>query len=489
MFTHFSSLPHKPTRNISVLFIVPVIATIIPYLAAHFFDSPQLHGVLSADTFFLLLLLLLPEGKILWKIPFVIFAVLYAVSSSSIDAYAVAGVYTLMVFSSAIIPRSKRFVFPVYTAFALLILIADSGNFFYSTFVLTIPDVWGLAKFYWWGIILFFTAPLAVVFLELFFARKILWGKQRIALSHISVYIICSLSLALNFGIYKLQDRQPIMDFSLQKWFWQICTPGIIGQSPFLQADIKENFSIWERESTVIEDYRRPTIMILVESYGINKSIEYTRALLAPFNKSNSKFIGLYLRDAAHTQGAEWEDFLVPGGIISRTPLPQLFKDNGMQSFYIHGYDEKFYERGNNYSNYGFDHLLFKEEMTKQNFASCHYGFDGICDSTIIGLIDSLITDTIPKFIYWTTLDAHPPYEMAKLTKKSSKCASLSLSDVDCTYFSLQETTLQKIAVLASNHPEYRIIIRGDHRPMGSLEQSNFVQSFYFRWVPLVILN
>lgn len=489
MLIHFSLKSHKPTRNIGVLFIIPVVATIIPYLAAHFFDSPQLHGFLSADTFFLLLLLLLPEGKILWKIPFIVFVVLYAVSSSSIDSYAVAGVYTLMVFASAIIPRSKRFVLLVYTAFALLFFIADCGNFFYSTFVLTIPDVWGLAKFYWWGIILFFTVPLAVVFLELFFAHKILWGKQRIVLTHIAVYTIISLSLILNFGIYKLQDRQPIMDFSLQKWFWQICTPGIIGQSPFLQADIKENFSIWEHESAVIEDFTRPTIMILVESYGINKSIEYTKALLSPFSKSNSKFTGLYLRDAAHTQGAEWEDYLAPGGIINRKPLPQLFKDNGMQTFYLHGYDEKFYERGNNYSKYGFDHLLFKEEMAEHNFASCHYGFDGICDSTIIRLIDSLITDPIPKFIYWTTLDAHPPYEAAHLTKKSSYCASLSLSDVDCTYFTLQESTLKKIANLASNHPEYRIVIRGDHRPMGSLEQSNFVQSFYFRWVPLVILN
>ena len=100
-----------------------------------------------------------------------------------------------------------------------------------------------------------------------------------------------------------------------------------------------------------------------------------------------------------------------------------------------------------------------------------------------------MLADSLPKFIYWTTLDAHPPYEFAKIREKSIACESLALSDVDCTYFTLQQNTARYLVRLAQKYPNYRFVIRGDHRPMGSLEQSDFVQSFYFRWVPLVILN
>ena len=136
-------------------FLLPsLIASIIPYLACNFFDTPQLHGIISADIFFLLILFLLPYGKILYKMPFVIAASVFAIVSNSVDAYTTMGVYILMIFATAAVPRKRFFLLFVYSFFALLYLIADAGNFFYSTFVLTLPDVWGLAKFYWWSFLL-----------------------------------------------------------------------------------------------------------------------------------------------------------------------------------------------------------------------------------------------------------------------------------------------------------------------------------------------
>ncbi len=484
-----SLMPHDAVKNISTGAIVPILAAILPFVAMQFFDSPQLHGVFSADVFFLLLLLALPHGKILWKMPFVVAAAVFAIVSNSVDAYTVLGVYLLMIFASAVIPRKRKFLMPIFGAFSLLFFVADCGNFFYSTFVLTLPDVWGLAKFYWWGPILFFAVPLFQISLEFLFARKILWGANRLELSHVSVFAIMAISLLLNFGINRLQQRQPIMDFAAQKWFWQLCTPGIIGQNPYLQEDIKAVFPVWRHGKTVVDDYAHGTVMVLVESYGVNKSLAYTDSLLSPFDGTNAQFRGLYPRDAGHTQGAEWEDFLAPGGTVRDTPLPQRFKDGGLQTWYIHGYNGDFYEREANYAKFGFDSLLFRGDFKSRGLSSCQYGFRGICDSSIIGFLDSVLADSVPKFIYWTTLDAHPPYELASLAEKSSVCRSLSLSNVDCTYFTLQQNTMRHVASLASRHPDYRFVVRGDHRPMGSLEQSDFVQSFYFRWVPLVILN
>lgn len=476
-------------KKVFPLVFTPIIAAFLPYLATLFFDTPQLHGIFFADIFFLLLLLSLPYGRILYKMPFVVSVCLFAIVSDSVDAYTTMGVYVLTIFATTATPRKRKFILPVYAVFALLFFIADAGNFFYSTFVLTLPDVWGLAKFYWWGIILFFGFPLLLISMQILFARRILWGANRLELPHWAVFVIVSCSVALNSGINSLQRRQPIMDFAAQKWFWQLCTPGIIGQNPYLQEDIKSEIPFWRKGKSVITDFHKPTIVVLVESYGVNKSVAYTKALLEPFANSNYEFLGLYPRDASHTQGAEWEDFGASGGKIHDTPIPKKFKEQNFQTWYLHGYDGTFYEREQNYAKFGFDSLLFKRELLNRELATCHYGFDGICDSSIVDFMDSLITDSIPKFIYWTTLDAHPPYELATISEKSTVCQTLSLSEVDCTYFTLQQNTMKHLAKLAEKHPDYRFVIRGDHRPMGSLEQSGFVQSFYFRWVPLVILN
>jgi hypothetical protein len=53
----------------------------------------------------------------------------------------------------------------------------------------------------------------------------------------------------------------------------------------------------------------------------------------------------------------------------------------------------------------------------------------------------------------------------------------------------LQQGTMQRLALLANKNPNYRFVIRGDHRPMGSLVPSGFVQSFYYKWVPIILLN
>ena len=473
-----------------IFILIPsLLASAIPFVASFVFDSNLPHGIFSAEVFLLILLLVVPKGKVLWKMPVIVFVCIWAIALNKIDVYATAGFYVTIIFFSSVIPRKRCFLLPTFILLSLFFSIADWGNFFYSSFVLTIPDIWGLARFFWWGPLLFIAVPLLQVSLELIFARKILWGERQLRLTHLTVYIIIAFSIGLSFGFTHFQNRWTIMDFAIKKWFYQICTPGIIGQNSFLQEDIKNAFSVWPKEKKVVSDVAKPTIVVLVESYGINKSVAYTDSLIAPFKKSKVTFIGLFQRETGHTQGAEWEDFYAPKGTLKETTLPQRFKQNGLQTWFLHGYNADFYERQKNYGKFGFDSLLFKNDLSARGVQSCHYGFEGICDSAIVDFIDSLMTDSFPKFIYWTTLDAHPPYEFISPLQKSTVCNSLKLSDVDCTYFTLQQNTARYLAHLAAKHPEYRFVIRGDHRPMGSLEQSNFVQSFYFRWVPLIIIN
>lgn len=478
-------------RKLNILyFVLPaLVAAFFAYVACRVYDSPQLHGILSADVLFLMVLLLLPRFNFSYKLAFLAPAAVWAAVDHSACAYATLIFYALMILVASVVPRRCRFLLPVYALFALLFVLADAENFFYSSVLLTLPDAWGLAKFFWWGALLFIVVPPLVVSLELLFARKVLWGARRVELSHRAGFAVVVSVLLLNTGLNFLKPQQPILDFTVYKWFHQFCMPGVSRHNTILNDDIRSAYPVWEKEKSVVEDFSKPTVMILVESYGVKKSLDQTRALLSPFAYSHARFLGLYPRNASHTQGSEWEDFGALRGKIREEPLPLKFKEHHLQTWYVHGYDSEFYARGENYSKFGFDKMLFKEQFEAQGLPSCRNGFVGICDSAMIVYIDSLLSEPTPKFVYWTTLDAHPLYEWSGMFEKSYFCKIFSLSDVDCTYFTLQENTLRMIARLAEKHPEYRFIVRGDHRPMVSIEQSDFVQSFYFRWVPLVILN
>ncbi len=465
------------------------IAAFFAYVACGIYDSSLLHGFLSVDVLFLILLLLLPQGRILYKIPLLVLVLIFAVIANSMDAYATCGLYVLMILTTSTLPRKRKYMLPAYVLFAILFIVADAENFFYYSVLLTLPDAWVLAKFFWWGPLLFFIVPPFIVMLELLFARKILWGVRRIEISHRVVFFAVAAIVVLNFGLNALQPRLLVLDYTVQKWFHQICSSEITRHNTILHDDIKAVYPVWDKASPVVDDYSKPTVMILVESYGVKKSVDQTKALLSPFTYARKRFLGLYPRNASHTQGSEWEDFGALRGIIREKPLPLRFREHHLQTWYVHGYDSDFYMRGENYAKFGFDKMLFKEQFEKLGLPSCRNGFEGICDSALVVFLDSVLTETTPKFVYWTTLDAHPLYEWSGLFEKSYFCKIFSLSDVDCTYFTLQENTLRMIARLAEKHPEYRFVIRGDHRPMVSLEQSDFVQSFYFRWVPLVILN
>ena len=91
----------------------------------------------------------------------------------------------------------------------------------------------------------------------------------------------------------------------MQKWFHQLCSPEIARHSTLLQDDIKALYPVWEKYRPVVDDYSKPTVMILVESYGVKKSVDRAKALFSPFEYSHARFLGLYPRNASHTQGAE----------------------------------------------------------------------------------------------------------------------------------------------------------------------------------------
>lgn len=487
------------------LILLPLLASSLPYLACYFLDTPVLQGFFSVDVLILLSVLLIPKKNIVlrafWILALFLYSVFYANTfkeiissqeSSELVNLILAFVYTAFAIITAFIPRNKYTYTTIFTLLALVIFIADASNILYATFHITLAEFWQLAQFFIWGIALFFAIPLLQGFLLAFFSfnffKQTLNSKDNYPVLGLFLFIFI---LILNLGVNALQNRERIISMTLKdtaKSFIQTGTN--IDQSTFLREDIKDAFPIYQGPKISSPDTNYTSIvMVLVESWGVPKNIDLLKYSFSFFDDVPQSFKGLYLRNVAYTQGAEWEDFNMPQGMASDFTLPKLYQNAHYETWYLHGYDGDFYERKTNYPALGFDSLLFRTELFKRGLKSCKYGYPGICDTSTAAFIAEILSDSTKKyFIYWTTLDAHYPYSLSPKEKESDFCKDFNLNEAECAYYSRQSISLKMVASLAKKFPRTRFIVRGDHRPMMA-NTPGFVSSFYHRWVPMLILN
>lgn len=471
-------------NKILYLFVAAFSASFVPYLVFDFFDTPFAHGLLCWDALLLLAALCSPRFSKREIAVCVLLLITYVVYDFSTSGAMLAGYYALLLFVNLLLPRKKMAVLICFAVFALVAVFADASVFFYNTFRLHFGDVWGLAKFFWWGLILFFAIPGLCVAIQFLFARKILWGETRLELPALKWLALLVVVFLLYLGSVALQERLPLLSYPVKNAVEQMFLKGTVSKSVMLQQDAKEAFAQWKDDKTPFV-FDKPTLQILVESWGVNKNVAYTQKILNPYSPEDPTFLGFFLRETSYTQGAEMEDMNVHKNSNPEVfSFPARFKTAGFQTWYVHGYEGNFYNRKENYGSYGFDSLYFMDEFVQKGLAKCKFGFTGICDSSIVTFLDSLMTDSVPKYIYWTTLDTHPPYEKSVAGSDCEK----SENRIECIYTELQLNTAAQIVKLARKHPEYRIIVRGDHRPMGSLGPG-FVSSFYYRWVPMVVFH
>lgn len=373
------------------------------------------------------------------------------------------------------------------TVLLLFIVVCGWSLFFEYAFSMSLGELWGVAKFFWWGAILFVLVPIVQVAMAIYLGRSFVL-KNEYPIHPVVVLISVAILLGVHFISDSLQKRQPILDFPVYEFVKQQLSSSRITQSAVLREDVKRQFSIAnELQNSIKLDSIRPTVMILVESWGLRKDFLLNLNEFSVFNSNKISFKGIWRRNANFTQSAEYEDFGMPQGVKSGSTFMEKFRDADFDTWYVHGYEGKFYERNAIYDSLGFSHVKFREELSEYGLVRCtDYGFEGICDSSLAGYVDSLLTDSVPKFIYWTTLDSHPPFETQN-RPDDEICADLN--DVECIHAVRIRNTLRQISLLAKRHPEYRFVLRGDHRPMGSLTAKSFVTSFYHCWVPMIVLN
>ena len=469
-------------------------------------DAPFIHGFFSLDFFCICCLLLLPRGHIVYGS--ICYAILFliaffyeptmgeTISFLKVPQWSdffVAVVYLIVVLLCLIVPRKKLVVITVMTILYVLILIGDATNILSSCFHMSLLELWKLAECFWWGIPIFFIVPIFQTGLVIMFAYKIT-EKQTDFISHYPIFplVVFVAMLLLNWGINAVQMREHILSTPLIDFASRFDNDNNrVSMNSMLLTDMKEAFPIYElNDLNNVDSSYNHIVMVLVESWGVPKNVELLKAQLRPFDGLQTAFVGLYPRTVAYTQGAEWEDFGIPGGTVNDSLiLPLRYRKAGYETWYVHGYDGDFYEREKTYPSYGFDSLLFRKDFFAMGLKGCQYGFPGVCDKSLGTWLSDKLNNDKKQFFYWTTLDAHYPYEGRNYASQSQLCKEFNLSSVACTFYSHEEETLQTVAQIAKKYPNIKFIIRGDHRPMGTFTTADFLASFYYDWVPLVVIN
>ena len=487
------------------LFFAPVVAALLPYLACSALNIPFAHGLFSIDLFALLCLLLTPSGKIVWSSVWALLLFLFAffyeptfsmtvtmARYSQWSDYFCALVYLIVVVFAFAIPRKMKFVLPFIAFLYLLLFLADASSILYMGFNIKLFELWNLASFFVWGVALFVSIPCLQIGLVLFFSRKFfrnIEGKSWIYSPPALIFLFL-LVLATNWGINGLQSRERVVSCTLKDYSLIFDKIETSSKNHYLNPDIKAAYPEYKKNDLhVVDNNFDKVVMILVESWGVPKNIDLLQASFQIFENVPNTFVGLYPRKAAYTQGAEWEDFGIPGGEIKDSVLPMKYKAAGYETWYVHGFDQDFFDRAKIYPAYGFDSLLFRSDFFKRGLKGCHYGYPGICDESLEHWLEQKLDEPGKKFVYWTTLDAHYPYDSQIFEKKSKLCDEFSLSKLACVFWTHEEETLQSVAKLVKRFPNVRFVIRGDHRPMGKPNYTEFLESFYAFWVPIISFN
>lgn len=471
------------------LIFAPLFASFGCFIAFDYFATPALHGIINGEVLIFLLIWILPRKS---KIKFFL---LFLGLATTIFFNPVVGACILYAVAFSFVGRNSIWPSILPTGlFFLFSIVADCLLFFNKTFLMDLPQIWEVCSYFWWGAILFFVVPLGFTATILFFSRKVLWKKNRLIINPAVSFVVILSCLFANIGFACIQNRMTLVDFPIYNFFWDYnihkSFDNTIGPSQIkndsLSEETKAAFKIWD--SQTFSTIGKKTVFVLVESYGVNKDTTIAKQMIyEPFTGANPSFIGILPRQSMHTQGAELEDL---GNVSSRdtTEIALLasLKKEKIETWFLHGYTGDFYSRREKYKQLGFDSLLFIDEIRERNAKICRYGFEGICDSSMINVIDSILYRPGDKFIYWTTLDSHPPYkENLILPNYSVFCKNLSVAEKECMYYSLIENTLKRIVALAQRHPDYQFVIRGDHRPMATINPDNY----YFAWVPMIVLN
>jgi phosphoglycerol transferase MdoB-like AlkP superfamily enzyme len=144
--------------------------------------------------------------------------------------------------------------------------------------------------------------------------------------------------------------------------------------------------------------------------------------------------------------------------------LPHMLRERNFETFAVHGYKPSYYNRERWYPKL-FDHVYFEDDLDEAaGSRRCGTQFRGICDRDAIQTVMRLLKGGSQRMVYWMTLDAHTPVDMARGPEFRPPCDN---PPEVCLQMAFWHDMFKRLAVLALDPalPPTRIVIVGDHAP------------------------
>lgn len=362
------------------------------------------------------------------------------------------------------------------------------GDLFYlSTFVFTGP----LAYQKWLLIAVFYLVFIYIITSTFFFVKH-----KPVSTKELKIYLLCSVIITLfDIDIIKSQTLFFITHYSED--YHKIRSNNEL-LSPNKYGSVSN--SIFENIQTNANGDK--ILLIVNESLGKATDPKIQAALLAPLYQHQRHYS--YIEDGAFsfvgpTVSGEIRELCQKNATvmdISRVEdkeftncLPALLREQGYDTYSVHGAAGSLYDRLRWYPLIGFNQVLFKEDFAAAR--DCK-SFSGKCDYDLFDPIADIFASNKKTFLYWLTLNTHSPYD-DYLFVDGFDCKTFSLKEKSeaCLNFKQQYQFFYRLSeyVQDDRMKGVEVYVVGDHAPpiMSLKDNYSAYEDFDVSWVKFKI--
>jgi len=147
----------------------------------------------------------------------------------------------------------------------------------------------------------------------------------------------------------------------------------------------------------------------IYESFDKAKEMSFSGNAIVPTfggNTVRTEFELMFGLPVKSLKDATIPHSLIPDDIELDT-FAQMYKKQGYHTTYLHPFSSSFYDREDAYSEYGFDRLIFIDDLT----VPVNYFRDYVNDETLYRQTEKVMEETAgPDYIHITTMQNHQPY-------------------------------------------------------------------------------
>lgn len=362
------------------------------------------------------------------------------------------------------------------------------GDFFYlSTFVFTGP----LAYQKWLFIAVFYLIAIYIITSTFFFV-----DPKPAPTKELITYLLCSVIIAL-FDMDSIRSQTSFFithyseDYHKIRGNDELLSPNKYGS---VSNPIFENIQTNKNGDKIL--------LIGNESLGKATDPNIQAALLAPLYKHQSYYH--YIEDGAFsfvgpTVSGELRELCQKNATvmdISKVQdkefincLPSQLREQGYDTYSVHGAAGSLYDRTRWYPLIGFNHVLFKEDFAAAR--DCK-SFSGKCDYDLFEPIADIIFSKQKVMLYWLTLNTHAPYD-DKLFVDGFDCQDFSLKEGSeaCLNFKQQYQFFYRLSEYVQDNrmKNVEVYIVGDHAPpiMSLKDNYSVFEDFDVSWIKFKI--